>query len=271
VRNSSTAITAMAAIVLMFSSVARSQTAAPSPPPPRPPQAASSNLPFDLHDLSGIWWGHNARGVNSSLSSTAPPMTPWAQERYNAAKPGLGRSSRAQPLGNDPMMICDPMGFPRIMFWTNYPYEIVQLPNRTLVFFDWFYTYRTIWTDGRQLAADPDPRWYGNSVGTWEGDAFVVRSNGFDDRSWLDADGHPHSEEMRLEERYRRVNHDTIEITMTLTDPRAYITPWVSEKMTLTLADPKTRMREDVCVPSAEQKYKEIIRTPAGSATTVVK
>jgi hypothetical protein len=67
-------------------------------------------------------------------------------------------------------------------------------------------------------------------------------------------------------DRYRRVNHDTIELMMTLTDPKAYTQPWVSEKMTLTLADAKTAMREDVCVPSVEQKYKEVIRDPAGGA-----
>jgi hypothetical protein len=94
-----------------------------------------------------------------------------------------------------------------------------------------------------------------------------VRSNGFDDRAWLDADGHPHSDEMQLEERYRRVDANTIELTMTLTDRKAYTEPWVSEKMTLTRADRKTAMREDVCVPSAEQKYKETIRDPAGGAT----
>jgi hypothetical protein len=269
VRNVFSAISGLTVMALTCAAVVQAQTTAASRPLQRPAPAGSADQAFDPHDLSGIWWGHNARGVNSSLGSTAPPMTPWALQKYNAAKPGLGRGVRAQPLGNDPMMICDPMGFPRIMFWTNYPYEIVQVPNRVIMFFDWFYTYRTIWTDGRELAADPDPKWYGNSVGAWDGSTFVVRSNGFDDRSWLDADGHPHSEEMRLEERYRRVTRDTIEVTMTLTDPVAYTTPWVSEKMTLTLAEPKTQMREDVCVPSAEQKYKEVIRNPAGGATVV--
>lgn len=233
------------------------------------PQAPESlkDAPFDAHDLSGVWWGILPRGANFGLGGTIPPMTTWAQERYKAAKPGLGGSGRAQPLGNDPMMNCDPMGFPRIMFWTNYPIEIVQIPKRTMMFFDWFYTYRTIWTDGRDLPKDPDPRWYGNSVGKWEGDTFVVRSTGFDDRTWLDADGHPHSEDMMLEERYRRVDHNTIELTMTLTDPNAYTQPWVGDKMTLKLADSKVEMREDVCVPSEEQKYKELIRNPAGGAT----
>jgi hypothetical protein len=217
---------------------------------------------YNARDLSGIWWARTVRGTNFSLSAQAPPMTPWAQQRWNAARPGLG--PRGKPLGNDPMMICDPMGYPRIMFWTNYPIEIIQRPERTIMFFDWFYTYRTIWTDGRDLDPDADARWYGNSVGKWDGDTLVVRSTGFDDRSWLDADGHPHSEDMTLEERFHRVDKDTIQLTMTVTDPTAYTRPWVSEPITLTRADEKTKMREDVCVPSVEQRYKEVIRNPAG-------
>jgi hypothetical protein len=230
---------------------------------------SQKDQPFDRHSLSGVWWGHALRGTRNSLSATPPPMTQWAQQRHDAAKPGLG--PRGQPLGNDPMMICDPMGYPRILFWNNYPYEIIQLPDRVIMFFDWFYTYRTIWTDGRQLPTDPDPKWYGYSVGKWEGDVFVVQSNGFDDRTWLDADGHPHSDEMRLEERYYRADHNTIELGMTLTDPKAYTKPWVSEKFTFKLADGKTEMREDVCVPSVEAKYKETIREPAGGATVIKK
>lgn len=246
---------------LVFSSIAHAQNARRLAPD------SLKNAPFDPHDLSGVWWGVLARGANFGLGGTIPPMTPWAEERYKAAKPGLGGSGRAQPLGNDPMMNCDPMGFPRIMFWTNYPIEIVQLPKRTMMFFDWFYTYRTIWTDGRKLPEDPEPRWYGNSVGQWEGDTFVVRSTGFDDRTWLDADGHPHSEDMKLEERYRRVDHNTIEITMTLTDSKAFTKPWLGDTMSLRLADSSVEMREDVCVPSEEQRYKELIRNPAGGAT----
>jgi hypothetical protein len=246
-------ITSAAGAILLFQNLSPGSREVPD---------SQKNQPFDPHDLSGIWWGHAVRGTGFSLSATPPPMTPWAQQRHDAAKPGLG--PRGKPLGNDPMMICDPMGFPRILYWDNYPFEMIQLQNRMIMFFDWFYTYRTIWTDGRQLPADPDPRWYGYSVGRWDGNVFVVQSKGFDDRSWLDADGHPHSEDMQLEERYRRTDHNTIELSMTLNDPTAYTKPWVSEKFTFKMADAKTEMREDVCVPSVEAKYKETIREPAG-------
>ena len=83
--------------------------------------------------------------------------------------------------------------------------------------------WRTVWTDGRQLPKDPDPRWYGYSVGKWEDDyTFVVNSNGTDERTWLDNAGNPHSNEMKVEERYHRVNMNTMELTVTIDDPKAY-------------------------------------------------
>ena len=205
-------------------------------------------------------------------------MTAWAEAKYNAAKPGLNGTGegRAQPLGNDPIMICDPVGYPRIIAASGeYGLQIVQAPKETLMLFDWFYARRDIYTGGRKLSPDTDPRFYGNSVGHWEGDTFVVESNNFDTRTWLDSAGHPHSEDMTLVERYRRVDHDTIELTMTLTDPKAYATPWVSEKKYLERFfqdELESRnsgwndLREDVCVPDVESKYREEVREPAGGA-----
>ena len=151
------------------------------------------------------------------------------------------------------------------MFHTAYPVEIVQIPGRMFQFYDFFYTHRVIWTDGREVPKDPDPLWYGSSVGKWDGDTFVVDTVGFNDKSWLDADGHPHSEDMHVQERYHRVDHDTIEVNLTLTDPKAYTTPWVSETKVWKAA-PKVEIREDICAPSDEEKYKEEMRVPAGVA-----
>jgi hypothetical protein len=228
----------------------RGRAQAPSP---------TANLPFDAHDFSGVWMG---RGPFNTLSGTPPPMTPWAKARYDAAKPGIG--PRMQPLGNDPIMVCDPIGYPRIAFYNAYPMEFVQTKDRLLEFFDFFYVHRTIWLDGRKLPDDPEPTWYGSSVGHWDGNTLVVETTGFNDESWLDNDGHPHSDEMKLEERFQRVNHDTIEARMTLTDPKAYTAPWVSEVTTWTLT-PKQAMREDLCAPSDELKYKEEMREPAAT------
>src|SRR5688572_33017722 len=108
------------------------------------------------------------------------------------------------------------------------PFEMFQVKDRVLQLFEWNRVLREIWTDGQQLPAEPDPKWLGVAVGKWEGDTFVVDSAGFDERTWLDHFGNPHSEEMRLQERYRRIDRETLELTMTLTDPKTYTKPWVS-------------------------------------------
>ena len=219
-------------------------------------QPATSNEPFNPHDLTAVWRFHGTQ----TLSRNMPPMTPWGQQAFDAAKPGLG--PRGAPLGNDPMMSCDPMGIPRILFYFAVPEEIIQLPDRVVQLFDWYHTFRVIWTDGRELPKDPDPRWIGYSVGKWEGDVFVVQSNGFNDRTWVDFFGAPHSDAMHVEERYHRVDHDTIELNITIDDPKAYTKPWVSETKTLKLTAPK-EFTEDFCVPSDEERYKELMRLPA--------
>jgi len=253
------ASTVVLAAVLALSTVAVSQTGQPS----GAAKAQSAKpQPFDPHDLSGVWSMHQK--AQDTLSKDPPPMTPWAQARYDANKPGIGRLDRIVPLGNNPMMICDPIGFPQIMFHVLYPVEVVQIPGRVFEFFDFFYTHRVIWTDGRGLPTDPDPSWYGYSVGKWDGDTFIVDTAGFNDKTWLDADGHPHSEDMRIDERYRRVDHDTVEVDMTLTDPKAYTKPWVSETK-IWKFDPKAEIGEDICAPSDEERYKEQMRVPAAT------
>jgi hypothetical protein len=132
-----------------------------------------------------------------------------------------------------------------------------------LQFFEWEHIWRTIWTDGRAVPADPDPTYLGTSAGKWDGDTFVVDSAGFDERTWLDHFGDPHSDEMRLQERYRRVDRDTLELTVTLTDPKAYTKSWVSETKTFKLQPKKDEIQEIFCVPSQEEEFNRRVRDPA--------
>lgn len=222
--------------------------------------ARAQALAFDPRDFSGVW-GLGVNGFRLDYDSV-PPMTAAGQARYDAAKPGLG--PRGVLLGNDPLMICDPVGYPRL-FTYNYGMEFVELPGRILQFFEWGHTWRTIWTDGRALPADAEPRWLGYAVGRWEGDTLVIESNGFDDRSWLDQNGYPHSATMRLEEHYRRTGPDTMEATLTIDDPVSYTRPWMTTT-TLRL-NPLGEIGEYFCVPSDEQLYRELMREPAGGVT----
>jgi hypothetical protein len=227
-----------------------------------------TKAPFDPRDISGVWRlaGGNVPRV-PTLSNDVPPMTAWGEERFNANKPSFGPRAVVPALGNDPIAQCNPLGLPRIHFFS-WPLEIVQTRDKVIQVFEWTRVYRDIWIDGRDLPIDWEPRWYGYSVGRWEGDTFVVDSIGYDERTWADHFGHPHSEEMRLQERYRRVDRDTLELTMTLNDPKTYTKPWVSETKILKPLPqqgwPYRELREEICAPVNEQFFNDNVRNPAG-------
>ena len=224
--------------------------------------AAAPSPPHDPKDLSGIW---TKTWRTLALSAEVPPMTPEGQAKFNANKPSYGPRAIPPALGNDPTGKCDPLGLVRnlLLEVAIYPMEMVQTPRRVLQFFEWAHSWREIWTDGRDLPKDPEPRWMGYSVGKWEGDTFVVDSTGFDERTWLDHFGTPHSDQMRLQERYKRLDRDNLELTMTLTDPMTFTKPWVSEKKVFKL-DPKAEIQELFCVPSEEEAFNKKVRDPAG-------
>ncbi|HYR89467.1 MAG TPA: hypothetical protein VE422_35665 [Terriglobia bacterium] len=255
-RNSSARVMIGLAVVLLFSASAFAQRGQRG----GRGQAPAVSVPHDPHDLAGIWI---SRG--QSLSSQPPPMTPWGQEQFNAHKPSYGPRAVVPAKGNDPTGKCDPLGYPRILFFGR-PVEIIQLPNRILELFEWGRVLREIWTDGRELPKDPDPKWLGIAVGKWEGETFVVNSVGFDERAWIDHFGNPHSEEMLLEERYHRLDRDTLEITLTIDDPKTYTKPWVSDKQILKL-QPNESIREEFCVPSEEESFNQGVRNPAGGVS----
>jgi len=224
---------------------------------------AQSGQPAQMRrDLDGIW---NRGGGLRTLSDPPPAMTPAGKAKFEANKPSYNRPSspRAIPpaLGNDPAGRCDPLGLVRSIFAFR-PVEFVTLPNRIVQFFEWNHVWRTIWTDGRKLPTDPDLTWYGYSVGHWEGDTLVVDTIGLDDRTWLDQYGDPFTSDIKVQERWRRVNN-TLELNMTITDPATYTKPWVSDKIVWTLRT-NQELREEVCAPIDEQFFNENLRNPAG-------
>lgn len=244
------------------------------------PISLSDPKSFDPHNLSGVWSmptsGNFERhslndkpikidpSVPREMGSEAypPPMTPWGKAQFDANKPSYGPRAVPPGEGNDSVSTCEPMGYPRDLWEANLrPFEIVQTPDRVLQHMQYHDLWRTIWTDGRALPKNPDPAWNGYAVGTWEGDTFVVESIGYDDRTWLDHFGNPHSDEMRLEERYHRVDANTLELTMKLTDPKTYTKPWVGDKITYVNA--KAAIFEEICAPSEEGHFNDRIRDAA--------
>jgi len=242
------------------------------------PKALSNAKPFDAHDLSGVWSmptkGFEKHSLTSGpldlqhvptemkQNSFPPPMTAWGKARFDATRVSYGPRSVPPGTGNDPVSTCDPLGYPRAIWEANLrPFEFVMARDRVLQHMQYHDVWRTIWTDGRALPKDPDPAWYGYSVGRWEGDTFVVDSTGYDERTWIDHFGNPHSEQMHLEERFHRTDPDTLVVNMVLTDPKAYTKPWVSD--TITFVNPKAAIFEEICAPSEENLFNDRIRDAA--------
>jgi len=177
-------------------------------------------------------------------------------------KPGNG--SRSVPVAeiNDPLSTMgDPSGFPRLVTFELRPVQIVHTPNQVLMLYMFEKRWRVIWTDGRELPRDPDPRWYGYSVGRWEDDTtFVVQTVGMDDRTWVDNSGSPHSTALRVEERYRRVSQNTLELTVTIDDPQVYTKPWLARnRLPLKLMPPGTDIMEMIPSASEAAAYQKFI------------
>jgi hypothetical protein len=253
---------AVAGIVLTLLPNACAQSGAPSEAGQS--QAASSSL---SHDVSGVWMPYPdtdvppGTGKNAVNQATRPPLTPWGQQRFDASKPLLG--PRAIPgQENSPSLKCDPDGPPKLLNHPN-PFEIVQTPGRVFMFFEEQHIWRTVWADGRPLPKDPDPSYLGYAVSRWEGDTFVVDTIGFNDKQWADPYGNPRSEQMRLTERYRRLNHDTLEQQVIIDDPKSYTKPWVSPPKLYKL-EPGWEIAEWFCVAEEDKSYDDTVRKPAG-------
>jgi hypothetical protein len=179
-------------------------------------------------DLSGLWLVHSSTGAYSSFAFAKddPPMTSWGETQYKAAKPVFGPNKTTAKQSNDPVYGCFPPGLPRIYLHPK-PIEIVQLPDEVIMMFEYDRIVRHIYTDGRphDEFLDP-PLWTGDSTGKWEGDTLVIDVIGFNDKTWLDRIGHPHSDALHVVERMRRVDHDTLSDDITIEDPKAYTKSW---------------------------------------------
>ncbi len=226
--------------------------------------STGSGGPAPRQDLTGFW-----AGLISVKLNPVPPMTLRGEEQFRSHK---NHSQYSEAESNDPMKYCDPMGFPRDILYDNRGFAFAPMPGKILQAFQFNRVWREIWTDGRELpknvggrSADAaDPRWYGYSVGHWEGDyTFVVDTVGSEERTWLDSVGHPHSVEMRVQERYTRVDHNTLEMTMTIDDPKTYTKPFVITNARFRWLVNQDLV-EEICVPSLMQEYLKIIADPAG-------
>lgn len=184
-----------------------SEHPAPAGPTPR----TASGKP----DLTGVWY------TQRPVDPGKPDPLPWAQKLYEER---VATNSKDSPGAH-----CLPRGI------TNagalFPFKLVQTPTLlVMIFEDDIPSHRQVFLDGRPHPKDADPKWMGHSIGRWDGDTLVIDTVGFDARSWLDAQGHPHTEMMHVIERYHRIDLGHLEIEFTIDDPGAYRKPWIIKR-----------------------------------------
>ena len=206
-------------------------------------------------DLSGIWQVEaETRGPGGLYGLGESPNSKYFRDILADFKPAeapltpagaetLRRNS--QPAAFNPTLNCLPDGVPHADLLPE-PFKIIQTPGEILILYEVETIFRQIFTDGRKHPVDPSPTWLGYSVGKWEGDTLVVDTVGFNDLSWLDARGHGHSEDMRVEERFQRRDFGHLEVTVTITDPKTFTRPvtinFVEELL------PDTDVFEHICL-----------------------
>ena len=238
-------IAAAFAMVLILSSGASAQTK-------QPPKEAKPATADAAHDLSGVWFDDHSRPDTVMerywiyrFTPDEPPMTTWGEAQYKAAKSSFGAHAFPLAQTNDPVYrSCAPAGFPR-SYLHPFPFQIVQLPAEVLVLFEWDSGRHQIFTDGRKHDTTLGPLYMGDSIGHWEGDTLVADTVNFNDKTWLDRMGHPHSDQLHVVERIRRVDHGHLVDDITFEDPKAYTKPW-SAHMTFKL-EPKWTLGEQFC------------------------
>jgi hypothetical protein len=249
-------------MVISFSAKASAQ----SKPPAKAPATATSD---QVRDLSGVWFDDRPRPVTTNerywifkFNAEEPPMTAWGQAQYDATKSSFG--TRAYPLAetNDPLYhTCTPPGLPRV-YLHPFPIQIVQTPGEVIVLFEYDSIRHQIFTDGRPHDTALGPLWMGDSIGHWEGDTLVADTVNFNDKTWLDRIGHPHSDALHVVERFRRKDHEHLDLDITIEDPKAYTKPWTTH-IEFGLR-PKWTLQEQFC--EDEESFQTLDKNAAAPA-----
>jgi hypothetical protein len=220
--------------------------------------AAAPRLADGKPDLSGVWAVRNPNAFFHITGDLKPQeILPWAAAIYQERENNFRRDTDG--------INCLPPG-PKAGFAVgSTPMKILQLPNLVAVLYEYQTIFRQIFTDGRGLPEDPSPAWMGYSIGHWEGDTLVVTTAGYNDRTTLDLAGHPHTENLRVTERYHRRDVGHLDLQITFEDRKAYARPWtVPAEFDLI---PDGELIEYVCEerdkPHLVGKLEEEVRVPA--------
>jgi hypothetical protein len=220
--------------------------------------APAPRTAYGKPDLSGLWGMNPGPYANIATDLKPEDVQPWADA---LVKQRAGTFGRDDPSASQ----CLPQG-PRANLDAPAMEKFIQTPGVIAILIEDL-SYRQIFLDGRELPKDPDPSFMGYSVGHWDGDTLVVESTGFKDRTWLDMAGHPHTEALRITERFRRRDFGHMEITETIDDPKAFNKPF-----TITIKAeivPDTEVLEYVCAEN-EKDHRHLVGTVSDSKPPAV-
>jgi hypothetical protein len=188
--------------------------------------------------LAGLWRPQPGLvgDIARNLKPGEVPFQPWAEDLY--------KHRRSTSSKDDPTANCIVGGVPRSDL-VGYPFKILQNPGTVTILYEAVHSYRQIFTDGRAFPKDPNPAWFGYSVGEWDGDAFVVRTQGFNDNVWLDNAGKPGTGQLKVTERFVRKDFGHMDIQITIDDPKTYTKAWtVTQPLVF---QPDTELLEYIC------------------------
>ena len=196
----------------------------------QPPKSTSST---QTPDLSGVWMRDTPPATGTAywvmkFNLEEPPMTAWGQEQFKSHKSSFGDHPYGIEETDDPVLRgCYPPGVPRV-YLHPFPLQFIQTPGEIVMLFEVDSLRREIYTDGRPHDAELVPLYMGDSIGHWEGDTLVVDTVNFNDKTWIDRIGHPHSDQLHVVERFRRTAHDHLVDDITIEDGKAYTKPWTT-------------------------------------------
>jgi len=229
--------------------------------------------PAPRHDISGTWDPGNGgiqplgAGANpeDGKPQHQPPYTPEGLAKLKQTKPSNGSRTVLPAESNDPAWRCDPQGIPREDLYELRQTQILQEPQRVVVLYEYGKIWRVIWTDGRAFPKDPEPRWFGYSVGKWTDDyTFVAETIGLDERTWIDRAGRPHSADLKVEETFHRVDANTLELSVKIDDPKMYTKSWMAlDKLKFYVQPADFDVREMMCSPSELNEYEKFVGNPS--------
>jgi hypothetical protein len=211
------------------------------------PESAKAETEIPSRNFEGVW------STSKPLrAASIAPMTPEAQAKFDS---NSAETKAGKPITKDPVFQCRPPGMPQIFAYGLFAIEFLQTGKRIFLFYENIHSFRTIYMDGRQMPndVDVDPTWLGYSIGHWDGNDLVVETGRFNDKTWLDMSGHPHSDALHVTERFHRVDGRNMTLEVTIEDPKSYTKPWTmnaSYKL-----QPAWELQESFCLPEEQMKF----------------